>query len=192
MNLILFGPPGSGKGTQAKMLAEAFNLRTVSTGEALRDAARRGTPSGLRAKEVMDRGELVSDDMVTDIVAEILEARRWAGNRFLFDGYPRTLKQVHDLDLLMDFYGLATPQVLLLRVPEEVLFQRMVHRRSVEARSDDTDETFRERQRTYRERTAPIVTEYARRGWVHDIDGLGTPEEVFARVKDAIRDHTGD
>lgn len=192
MNLILFGPPGSGKGTQAKMLAETFNLRAVSTGEALRDAARRATPSGLRAKEIMDRGELVSDDMVTDIVAEILEARRWGGNRFLFDGYPRTLKQVHDLDLLMDFYGLATPQVVLLRVPEEVLFERMLHRRAVEGRSDDTDETFRERQRTYRERTAPIVTEYARRGWVHDIDGLGTPDEVFARVKDAIRDHVDD
>ncbi len=185
MRLIFLGPPGSGKGTQAKLLAERLGIPAISTGDMLRDAVRRGTPLGRRAQAIMEAGELVPDDVVIGLVRERI-ASADAVNGFLLDGFPRTIEQADALGRLLEGNGVSLNGVLNLLVPEGTLVERLLGRAALEGRSDDRRETVAERLRVYREKTAPLVGHYRALGLLTDVDGSGSVEEVAARIDRAL------
>ncbi len=185
MRLIFLGPPGSGKGTQAKLLAERLGIPAISTGDMLRDAVRRGTPLGRRAQSIMEAGELVPDDVVIGLVRERI-ASADAVNGFLLDGFPRTIEQADALGRLLEGNGVSLNGVLNLLVPEGALVERLLGRAALEGRSDDRRETVAERLRVYREKTAPLVEHYRALGLLTDVDGSGSVEEVAARIDQAL------
>jgi adenylate kinase len=184
MRVILLGPPGSGKGTQAKRLSEHLGVPAVSTGEMLRTAVAEGTPLGRQVKAVMERGELVSDAIMTELVRERIRRPDVAGG-FILDGFPRTVQQAESLAGML---GNGTPlsAVLYLSVPEEILEARLLDRARAEGRADDRPETVRERIRVYRERTSPLVDYYRGRGLLADVDGVGSISEIADRVAGAL------
>jgi adenylate kinase len=181
MRAIFLGPPGSGKGTQAKLLAERLAVPAISTGDMLREAVRLETPLGRRAKSIMEAGELVSDDVVIGLIRERIALPDARGG-FLLDGFPRTIEQAVALDRLLEGNGETLDAVINLLVPEGVLVERMVGRASLEGRADDRPETVRERLRVYREKTAPLVDHYGARGLLIDVDGSGSIEQVSGRI----------
>jgi adenylate kinase len=181
MRAIFLGPPGSGKGTQAKLLAQRSAVPAISTGDMLREAVRQGTPLGRRAKAIMDSGGLVPDDVVIGLIRERISLPD-ARKGFLLDGFPRTIEQAVALDRLLEGNGEALDAVINLLVPESTLIERMDGRAVCEGRSDDRPETVRERLRVYREKTAPLVDHYGARGVRIDVDGSGTIEEVSGRI----------
>ncbi|MEE9581764.1 MAG: adenylate kinase [Acidimicrobiia bacterium] len=174
--LLMLGPPGAGKGTQAEMLCRAIGIPHVSTGVMLRDHVERGTDLGARAKEIMDAGDLVPDDIVIAMVEERLSAED-AICGFLLDGFPRTRAQAEALD---DVLGSdrALEAVINLVAPEEEVVQRILSR----GRSDDTEEAVRTRIAVYGEQTAPLIAFYEARGLLTQVDGVGDIEAVLARV----------
>jgi len=190
MRAIFLGPPGSGKGTQAKLLAERMAVPAISTGDMLREAVRLKTPLGRRAKSIMEAGELVSDDVVIGLIRERIALPDARGG-FLLDGFPRTIEQAVALDRLLEGNGEALDAVINLLVPEGVLVERMVGRASLEGRADDRPETVRERLRVYREKTAPLVDHYGARGLLIDVDGSGSIEEVSGRIDRATAARAG-
>ena len=185
MRLIFLGPPGSGKGTQAKLLAERLGVRAISTGDMLRDAVRRGTPLGRRAQAIMDAGELVPDDVVIGLVRERI-ALPDAAKGFLLDGFPRTIEQAEALDRILRGNAAPLDGVINLLVPEGTLLERLLGRAALEGRSDDRRETVAERLRIYREKTAPLVQHYRDLGLLTDVDGSGSIDEVAARIDRAL------
>ena len=185
MRLIFLGPPGSGKGTQAKLLAERLGVPAISTGDMLRDAVRRGTPLGRRAQAIMEAGELVPDDLVISLVRE-RTALPDARNGFLLDGFPRTIEQAKALDRILEGNAASVDGVINLLVPEGTLVERLLGRAALEGRSDDRRETVAERLRVYRERTAPLVEYYRGLGLLYDVDGSGSVEEVAGRIDRAL------
>ena len=180
---IIFGPPGSGKGTQAARLEQELHLKHLSTGDILRAEVAAGTPLGRRVKEIMAAGDLVPDDVIVDIVRRRLpEAEEGPG--VLLDGFPRTVAQAKALDEMLAAEGHQVNFVLALAVPEEVLVDRILHRAALEGRPDDTREAIAERMREYHERTEAVLDYYRKRGVrVEEIDGTGTPDEVFERIR---------
>jgi adenylate kinase len=185
MRVIFLGPPGSGKGTQAKLLARRLGVPAVSTGDILREAVRQGTPLGRRAKAIMDAGELVPDDVVIGVIRD-RTAEADARNGFLLDGFPRTLEQAVALDRLLAGNGAALDGVINLLVPEKTLIERMLGRAAQEGRSDDRPETVAERLRVYREKTAPLVEHYRGLGILSEVDGSGSIETVADRIDRAL------
>jgi adenylate kinase len=185
MRVIFLGPPGSGKGTQAKLLARRLGVPAVSTGDILREAVRQGTPLGRRAKAIMDAGELVPDDVVIGVIRD-RTAEADARNGFLLDGFPRTLEQAVALDRLLAGNGAALNGVINLLVPEKTLIERMLGRAAQEGRSDDRPETVAERLRVYREKTAPLVEHYRGLGILSEVDGSGSIETVADRIDRAL------
>jgi adenylate kinase len=185
MRVIFLGPPGSGKGTQAKLLARRLGVPAVSTGDILREAVRQGTPLGRRAKAIMDAGELVPDDVVIGVIRD-RTAEADARNGFLLDGFPRTLEQAVALDRLLAGNGAALDGVINLLVPEKMLIERMLGRAAQEGRSDDRPETVAERLRVYREKTAPLVEHYRGLGILSEVDGSGSIETVADRIDRAL------
>ena len=185
MRLIFLGPPGSGKGTQAKLLAERLGVPAISTGDMLRDAVRRGTPLGRRAQAIMETGELVPDDLVISLVRE-RTALPDARNGFLLDGFPRTIEQAKALDRILEGNAASVDGVINLLVPEGTLVERLLGRAALEGRSDDRRETVAERLRVYREKTAPLVEYYRSLGLLSDVDGSGSVEEVAGRIDRAL------
>lgn len=181
MRAIFLGPPGSGKGTQAKLLAQRSAVPAISTGDMLREAVRQGTPLGRRAKAIMDSGGLVPDDVVIGLIRERISLPD-ARKGFLLDGFPRTIEQAVALDRLLAGNGETLDAVINLLVPESTLIERMDGRATCEGRSDDRPETVRERLRVYREKTAPLIDHYGSRGVRIDVDGSGTIEEVSGRI----------
>jgi len=181
MHVVFLGPPGSGKGTQAKLLAERLGVPAISTGDMLRDAVRRGTPLGRRAQAIMEAGELVPDDLVISLVRE-RTALPDARNGFLLDGFPRTIEQAKALERILEGNAASVDGVINLFVPEGTLVERLLGRAALEGRSDDRRETVAERLRVYREKTAPLVEYYRGLGLLYDVDGSGSVEEVAGRI----------
>ncbi|HEX3551845.1 MAG TPA: adenylate kinase [Thermoanaerobaculia bacterium] len=175
--VILLGPPGAGKGTQAEVLCRRLSVCAISTGEMLREAVAAGNELGVRVRGIMASGELVDDATMAEVVRDRL-ARQDAGEGFLLDGYPRTLPQAETLAGILRDAGLSLDAVLLVEVPEDELVRRTLLR----GRADDREEVVRERLRVYREKTAPLIGYYRERGLLHEIDGNRPVEEVTAQM----------
>jgi adenylate kinase len=185
MRLVLLGAPGSGKGTQAARLKADLNVPHISTGDMLRAAVAAGTPLGLKAKAVMDAGQLVSDDILLGMLEERL-AQDDARNGFILDGYPRNLAQADALDHLLSRIGQPLDAVVKLEVPNEAIVGRCQIRFQAENRADDNPDTVRKRLGIYAEQTAPVADFYAKRGKLQVVDGVGELDEVTARIKRAL------
>jgi adenylate kinase len=185
MRVVFLGPPGSGKGTQAKLLAERLKVPAISTGDILRTAVRDRTPLGLQAQAIMEKGELVSDELIVALIRDRI-ARKDARGGFILDGFPRTLEQARSLDTLLSGNGDALSAAVNFGVPETVLVERMLGRAKDEGRADDRPETIRERLRVYREKTEPLIGFYGAKGLLADVDGVGTVEQVAGRLDDAL------
>jgi len=185
MRLVLLGAPGSGKGTQAARLKADLNVPHISTGDMLRAAVAAGTPLGLKAKAVMDAGQLVSDDILLGMLEERL-AQDDARNGFILDGYPRNLAQADALDHLLSRIGQPLDAVVKLEVPNEAIVGRCQIRFQAENRADDNPDTVRKRLGVYAEQTAPVADFYAKRGKLQVVDGVGELDEVTARIKRAL------
>jgi adenylate kinase len=209
MDLILFGPPGAGKGTQAQRLLGAYGTPQISTGDILRAAVKEGTPLGLQARPLMETGKLVPDALVIGIVQERLQ-RPDCRDGFVLDGFPRTVAQAEALEAMLATLGRSVDHVLSLEVPMEVVVERLTGRRccpkdgrvyhltqapprspgacdvcgtALVQRPDDTEEVVRARQVTYRRDTEPVKAFYARRGLLREVDGTGSLDEVFGRIQ---------
>lgn len=191
MRLILLGPPGAGKGTQAKHLVEEHAIAQLSTGDMLRAAIAAGTPVGLQAKDIMARGELVPDGVVVDIISERMEQPD-ATNGFVLDGFPRTVAQAQALDRLLAEKGLELDAVIELKVDPRILVQRMQKRvdemrgRGEAVRADDNPESFKIRLDAYREQTAPLADYYGKRGKLKRVDGMVDIAEVSRSIDRAL------
>jgi adenylate kinase len=188
MRIVLLGAPGSGKGTQAARLKAQFGVAHISTGDLLRAEVAAGTPLGLQAKAVMEAGRLVSDDIVLGMLENRL-AQPDAQAGFILDGYPRNLAQANALDGLLSRIGKPLDVAVLLEVDHELLFQRLAGRAQAEGRKDDNPDTVRERLRVYAEQTAPVVDFYRHRGQLAALDGVGSLDEVYARIVAAVDGH---
>ena len=190
MRLILLGPPGAGKGTQAKNLIEAYGIPQLSTGDILRSAIKAKTPMGLAAKEVMDRGDLVSDQIVNGIVSERLDSED-AKKGFVLDGFPRTIAQAEALDQMLADKGMKLNAVVEITADAETLTQRIINRAresaaTTGARTDDNEEVVRNRLNVYREQTAPLVAYYRGKGLLISVDGMASVEDVTAAIRRAV------
>jgi adenylate kinase len=185
MRLILMGPPGAGKGTQAKFVAEHFGIPAVSTGDIFRANVSQGTPLGLEAKKYMDAGEYVHDEVTNLMVRNRIDEPD-AEPGFLLDGYPRTLQQVEELDGMIGHTGHRLDAVVVLTVESEEVVQRLLARAKTDGRADDTEEVIRRRQEIYLEETEPLIAVYKERGLVHEIDGMGEVDAVTKRIFEAL------
>jgi adenylate kinase len=185
MRLIIMGPPGAGKGTQAKFIAEHFKIPAISTGDIFRANVSEGTELGLEAKRYMDAGEYVPDEVTNLMVRNRIDEPD-AVSGFLLDGYPRTVAQVEELDGMIRFSGHALDAVVCLTVDQDEIVARLLQRAQVEGRADDTEDVIRRRQEVYLEQTDPLIEVYRSRGIVYEIDGLGEVHEVTARIFEAL------
>ena len=185
MNLIIFGPPGAGKGTQAARIIEALGIPHISTGDMLRAAVAAGTEVGLQAKAVMDAGQLVSDETVIGIARERLSEPD-AAKGFVLDGFPRTLDQAVALDGILDEIGSPVECCLAITVETEEVVQRLLKRAELEGRADDNEETIRERMRVYDAQTAPLLEYYGKKGLVKEVLGMGSIDSVSASLMAAL------
>ena len=184
---LIFGPPGSGKGTQASRLEKEFDMAHLSTGEILRSEAAHGSAVGKEAARIMAAGDLVPDDLIDRIVESRLR-RIEPGTSVLLDGFPRTIKQAQALDRMLAKLGRNVDFVVALDVPEPLLVDRLLHRAAVEGRADDTRDAIMERMHEYRARTAPVLDHYRRSGVpVAEVIGVGDVDEVFDRVRDSLK-----
>ncbi|WP_300376839.1 adenylate kinase [Henriciella sp.] len=187
MNLILFGPPAAGKGTQAKRLVEEHGYVQLSTGDMLRAARASGSELGNRVARIMDEGGLVSDDIVIDLIDEQLANHKDAPG-FIFDGFPRTVGQAQALDNLLQSRGMQVDCVIRLVVDETQLIQRVTKRFEEEGRKDDNPDTFAARLEKYNQDTAPLLPFYAERGILREVDGMASIEEVTNGVEKALKE----
>jgi len=183
--LVLLGPPGAGKGTQAKRLAARLGVPAISTGDIFRANVAEGTELGTTAKEYMDAGKYVPDTVTNAMVRDRLAQPDAAGG-FILDGYPRTTDQVRELDDMLAEAGTALTAVLELTADTDELVRRLTLRAGTEGRSDDAEEVVRTRQEVYLEQTAPLVQVYSSRGLLRSVDGLGAIEDVTARLVAAL------
>ncbi|HET6301970.1 adenylate kinase [Microbacterium sp.] len=183
--LLIVGPQGSGKGTQGVRIAEAFGIPAISTGDVFRGAVAAGSELGRQVKAVIEAGELVSDELTSQVVRERLEQED-AADGFLLDGYPRNIAQVRDLDAFLEGRGEALDAVIELSVPREESIARLTLRAKEQGRTDDTEEVIANRLAIYERETAPILGVYRTRGIVDEIDGTGTLDEVTDRIIGAL------
>ncbi len=179
------GPPGAGKGTQARFVAEHFGVPAISTGDIFRANVSRGTPLGIEAKRYMDAGEYVPDEVTNLMVRNRIDEDD-AAPGFLLDGYPRTLAQVTELDGMIGFTGHQLDAVVVLTVDPEELVQRLLQRAQTDGRADDTEDVIRRRQEIYTEQTEPLIEVYRERGILIEVDGMGEVDDVTTRIFDAL------
>ncbi len=211
MNLVLLGPPGAGKGTQAKRLSEELGYVHISTGDLLREAVRKGTPLGKKAKEYMERGELVPDDLIIALIEEVMPE----SGGVIFDGFPRTIPQAEALDRMLEGRNRRVDLAILFDLPDVVIVERLSGRRSCPEcgavyhmkynppkrdevcdrcgskliqREDDREDVVRERLRVYRTQTAPLIDYYREKGILITLDASGSIEDVYSRLKRVIHE----
>ncbi len=185
MRVILMGPPGAGKGTQAARIAERFGIPAVSTGDIFRDNIKNRTELGQQVEKILASGAYVPDEVTNDIVRDRL-AQPDASNGFLLDGYPRTTGQVNALDEMLAVAGHRLDAAVELTVDEDALVERLTNRAGEQGRADDSEEVVRERQALYRDETAPLIDLYHEHGVLLRVDGMGTVNEVTERVVRAL------
>ena len=212
MNLILVGPPGSGKGTQAKMLIEKYNIPQISTGDILREAVKEGSPMGKQAKSFMDKGSLVPDEVVIGIIEERVR-KPDCKDGFILDGFPRTVAQAEALSGILSKMELNIDHLINIQVNDEELLKRLTGRRTCKEcgsgyhimfdppkesdkcdkcggelyqRDDDKEETIKSRLKVYHDQTAPVIGYYEKMGISRDVDGVGKIDEIFSRITGAI------
>jgi adenylate kinase len=183
--MIFMGPPGAGKGTQAKFVADRLLVPAISTGDIFRANVSDGTELGVKAQSYMDAGEYVPDEITNLMVRNRIDDDD-AGKGFLLDGYPRTLAQVEELDGMIKHTGHALDAVVVLTVDPEELVQRLLERAKSEGRADDTEEVIRRRQEVYTEQTAPLIDVYRDRGLLVEVNGMGEVDDVTQRIFDAL------
>ncbi len=189
MRLILLGPPGAGKGTQAQRLVERHGVVPLSTGDMLRAAVAAGTPVGLRAKDIMARGELVPDEIVVAIVADRIDEPD-ARNGFILDGFPRTVAQAEALERMLAEKGMKLDAVIELRVDDRILLDRIRTRVAASGgavRADDTPEALERRLQVYHAQTAPLIAFYRDKGLLRTVDGMAPIDEVAREIERALR-----
>lgn len=185
MRLVLLGPPGSGKGTQATRLKDYLQVPHISTGDLLRAEVAAASPLGLQAKEVMARGELVSDAILLGMLEDRF-SRDDTKAGFILDGYPRNLAQADALGKLLEKLGQKFDSAVQLEVPTELLVERIAGRAAAEGRADDNPESVRKRLQVYTDQTAPVIEYYRQHGELTVVDGVGSLDEVFSRIVEAI------
>jgi adenylate kinase len=185
--LLIVGPPGAGKGTQAKLIAETFGIPAISTGDIFRDNIKNGTELGKQVQSIVSTGAYVPDSLTNEIVRDRL-LQDDAVSGFLLDGYPRTTEQVAELDRILDESGSALDAVVLLVADTDEVVQRLLKRAVEQGREDDTEDVIRHRQDVYLEQTEPVIGLYRERGLVAEVDGLGRVDEVAERVRAALAD----
>ena len=182
MRILILGPQGSGKGTQANLLAAVYRIPHVATGDILREAAARGSELGRRVEPILDRGDLVPDDLMIDLIRERLERE----DGFVLDGFPRTLPQAEALDATLDDIGKPLDAVILLEVSDDVATRRLQARAAEEGRADDSPEAIRNRLRLYHELTEPVVDRYRADSMLVAVDGEGSVAEVADQIEDTL------
>jgi adenylate kinase len=185
MRVVLMGPPGAGKGTQAVVIAERLGIPHISTGDIFRANVSQGTPLGVQAKGFMDAGEYVPDDVTNAMVRDRLTHDDCAPG-FLLDGYPRTLEQVGELDSMLAATGAAIDRAVELTVDIDEVVVRLVKRAQEQGRADDTEDVIRRRLEVYAEQTAPLTAVYAERGVLVQVDGMGAVDDITARLLAAL------
>jgi len=185
MRILLMGPPGAGKGTQAVVLAERLGVPHISTGDIFRANVAGGTPLGLEAKRYMDAGDYVPDSVTNDMVRDRL-AQDDARNGFLLDGYPRTLAQVDELDQMLAANGSSLDRVVELTADLDEVVGRLLNRAQEQGRADDTEDVIRRRLEVYTEQTAPLTAVYSERGILAQVNGMGAVNDVTARILDEL------
>ena len=185
MRLIFMGPPGAGKGTQAKQVATRYDIPAISTGEIFRANVGAGTPLGLKAKEYMDRGDYVPSEITNQMVRDRI-GEPDAEKGFLLDGYPRTLDQVHELDDMIKATGHQLDVALVITADRDELVARLLQRAQTEGRADDTEEVIRRSQEVYAEQTEPLISLYRERDLLIEVDGMGDIDEVTDRIMAAL------
>ncbi len=180
------GPPGAGKGTQAKIICDDLKIPQISTGEILRASIQAGKELGLKAKKYMDAGDLVPDEVVIGIIRErIVEPD--CKNGFLLDGFPRTIEQAKALDEMLKELNRNLDVVLNLSVPEDELLKRLLERAKIEGRSDDNEETIKNRLNNYNQKTFPLIQYYREKGLLKEINGVGSIEQIAALIREGLK-----
>tara|TARA_B100001063_G_C16610810_1_gene475646 strand:+ start:260 stop:826 length:567 start_codon:yes stop_codon:yes gene_type:complete len=185
MNLIIFGPPGAGKGTQSNLISERYNLFQLSTGEILREQIRKKTDLGLKISPVIDSGLFVSDEIVSELIEKVIKEKEY-NNRIIFDGYPRSLTQAKNLENLLKKYKQKIDLVLKLSVRLETVKKRILERRSLEKRSDDNEEIAVKRYKTYEKSTEPVIEYYKKLNLLKVIDGERSIDQINKEISDII------
>jgi adenylate kinases len=186
MILIIFGPPGAGKGTQAARIAEKYDVLHVSTGDMLRASVKGGTQLGKLAKSFMDKGELVPDNVIIEMIEEVV-SKPDSKNGFMLDGFPRTIPQAGALDGMLRDKGLSVDAVVSIEVDDNEIIKRISGRQAEENRADDRVDVVRNRLLVYRNQTEPLKDYYKKRGVLQEVNGVGTVEEVFDRIDRILR-----
>ena len=181
LNIVLFGPPGAGKGTQSQFLREKYNLNYISTGQILREEIAAGSDLGRQVDELIGGGNLVSDEIVAKIIEKRLSENLDSAG-FLFDGFPRTVRQAEILEEMMERFGMSLTGVLSLEVPEEMLIERMLERGKTSGRADDNLESIKHRFEEYYEKTHPVTDFYLEKGCLHPVNGVGEIPEIFEHL----------
>lgn len=185
-NIVIFGAPGSGKGTQSEKMIEKYGLGHISTGDVLRDQIKRGTELGKTAKGYIDNGQLIPDDLMVSILADVYDSFGKEHKGVIFDGFPRTIPQAQALKDMLAKRGHKVAAMIELDVPEDELMKRLIKRGQESGRSDDNEETIKKRLGVYHSQTAPLIDWYKQEGIHHHIAGLGELDRIFGDICDVI------
>jgi adenylate kinase len=185
LNLIIFGPPGSGKGTQSEKVAEKYNLAHISTGDIFRSEIRNETPLGLKVQSIIEKGELVPDEVLLEVLENALDKRAGKAG-YIFDGFPRTLQQAQDLDALMKKRNEQITLVIALVVDQDEVVKRLLKRAKLEGRKDDTEEVILNRMNVYQKQTAPLIDYYQKQNKFEKVKGVGSIDDIFDAITQTV------